>query len=216
MLIVGTIRMHLTLIDSAAVGGFAIALLCQLWVSSVPSSRIFNKWLLLLSAVAFAVLSFLAFGLLYKETDPLLEHVADLDRLLTNVSDISECKQVNNIKVQLDDLVTPHVKILLDMAQPLIERHYQILGVVAVGITVILLMAVLSVFFPPPQVGTATASRLILIFTTAALVAITIYAVLVDMLLSYKSEVDTGISKTKDIKPYCKNESEIEKIISIF
>ena len=93
-----TVTMKLSLIDSAAAGSFAIALATQLWISAVPPTRVFQKWILFGIFVIFAAVSYSAFGLLYNQTNPLLERVADLDNIITNISDITECKKINNIR----------------------------------------------------------------------------------------------------------------------
>ena len=195
----------LDIIDTAAVGGFSIVLVTQVWLSVGAPIKVVNKWAVVTTAIVYAAVSYTAFGLIYSKVFSLLDHVSDLDDELTSISDLEDsvCATTADVKSRLGSIVSPHTKFVLDMAEPLVHRQDALFGVVSVGIGTIFLFGVGSTFHPPPRVGTAAAARLMMTFTLAVLFTAVTLSFLVDLLLSYHSTVATELEQLRDVPHVC-------------
>ena len=54
----------LDIIDTAAVGGFSIALVTQVWLSVGAPIKVVIKWAVVTTAIMYAAVSYTAFGLI--------------------------------------------------------------------------------------------------------------------------------------------------------
>lgn len=202
-------------IDTAAVGGFSIALLTQVWLSVGAPIRIVNKWIVVTMTIVYAAVSYTAFGLIYSKVFSLLDNVHDLDDELTSISDLgnSVCATTADVESRLGTIVSPHTKFVLDMAEPLVNRQAALFGVVSVGIGTIFVFGAGSTIRPPPRVGTAAAARLMMTFTLAVLFTAVVLSFLVDLLLSYHSTVAIELGQLRDVPHVC---SEANSVANTF